>query len=98
LGSEPKASVKPSASPSTTPKASTTPSTSTVTKTVTVKVPQDKDSTLITVKLGDQTVYNQTVSKDKGNISVNVTGVSGESKKVSVYYDGVFVSSVDKSF
>ena len=102
LGPEPQASVKPSASPAASPaaspKASTTPTAATVTKQITVKVPQDKASTLITVKLDDNTVYSETVSKDKGSISINITGKSGETKMVRVYYDGVFAISSPKSF
>ncbi len=69
-----------------------------VTKSVTVNVPQDKDSTLLTVKVDGDTVYNKTLSKEEGSIVINVKGKKGDTKKVSVYYDGELKTSVDKSF
>lgn len=99
----PKQTAAPSPSASTSPSNNSGSSSNTatdtyVTKSVTVNVPQDRDSTLVTVKVDGGTVYNKTVSKDEGSIVINIKGKTGDTRKVTVYYDGELVSSVDKSF
>ena len=62
------------------------------TKTITIMIPQDRDSTLITVYKDTERIYNSTHSKSEIYVEVPVTG-SG-SINVEIYFDGDLTSSM----
>ena len=95
LGPKPEESPSPSPSPSAEPSPSPSPSPSggadneEVTKEIQIKLPQDGPNKIyVDVRVNGSQVFYKEVSKSDEVINLTLKGKKGETKEVSVYFDG----------
>ena len=95
LGPKPEESPSPSPSPSSEPTTSPSPSPSggtdneEVTKDIQIKLPQDGPNKIyVDVRVNGSQVFYKEVSKSEEVVNITLKGKKGETKEVSVYFDG----------
>ncbi|MDR1117244.1 MAG: Stk1 family PASTA domain-containing Ser/Thr kinase [Oscillospiraceae bacterium] len=86
INTQPSEPPTPTPAVSSAPQPTATPEPVEKTKMIEIKLPSDKSSVLVTVKVNGKTIYDQTVDTSQGMISVPVTAAG--SVWVDIYFDG----------